>query len=358
MSESNVKFSEAEAIDFHARGRPGKIEIIASKPMATQRDLSLAYSPGVAVPVEEIAANPDRAYDLTAKGNLVAVISNGTAILGLGNLGALASKPVMEGKAVLFKRFADVDSIDIEVATEDPQRFIDAVELMEPTFGGINLEDIKAPECFIIEQTLSWDDPLLTTRVNGLAALTLMDAARRLQERRGREVRVLQPSSAEIFGEPAASPQDERTPIRPVSPYGASKAFAHHVAGVERCGPVEDVVRGVVHERETVLTGESGEGRGAGGVRGPGGDAALGGLGGVDGGVRRCVEDDGVLVPRPGVDGRAVGEVERGEQAGERAVVRDVGCVLGHGSSAWRVRLRAAGRPADRTGASSSLDTP
>ena len=154
MSESNVKFTEAEALDFHARGRPGKIEIIASKPMATQRDLSLAYSPGVAIPVEAIAADPAKAYDYTAKGNLVAVISNGTAILGLGNLGALASKPVMEGKAVLFKRFADVDSIDIELATEDVQRFIDAVELMEPTFGGINLEDIKAPECFIIEQAL------------------------------------------------------------------------------------------------------------------------------------------------------------------------------------------------------------
>ena len=154
MSESNVKFTEAEALDFHSRGRPGKIEIIASKPMATQRDLSLAYSPGVAVPVLAIAEDPGKAYDLTAKGNLVAVISNGTAILGLGNLGALASKPVMEGKAVLFKRFADVDSIDIELATEDVNRFIDAVELMEPSFGGINLEDIKAPECFIIEQTL------------------------------------------------------------------------------------------------------------------------------------------------------------------------------------------------------------
>ena len=124
MSESNVKFTEAEALDFHSRGRPGKIEIIASKPMATQRDLSLAYSPGVAVPVEEIAADPGKAYDYTAKGNLVAVISNGTAILGLGNLGALASKPVMEGKAVLFKRFADVDSIDLEVDTEDAERFI------------------------------------------------------------------------------------------------------------------------------------------------------------------------------------------------------------------------------------------
>ncbi|HEY9554414.1 NADP-dependent malic enzyme [Allosphingosinicella sp.] len=155
MSEgSNVKFSEAEALAFHSEGRPGKIEIVASKPMATQRDLSLAYSPGVAVPVRAIAADPAAAYDYTAKGNLVAVISNGTAILGLGNLGALASKPVMEGKAVLFKRFADVDSIDIELATEDADRFIDAVALMEPSFGGINLEDIAAPSCFIIEQAL------------------------------------------------------------------------------------------------------------------------------------------------------------------------------------------------------------
>jgi len=151
---SNVKFSEAEALAFHSEGRPGKIEIIASKPMATQRDLSLAYSPGVAVPVRAIAEDPATAYDYTAKGNLVAVISNGTAILGLGNLGALASKPVMEGKAVLFKRFADVDSIDIELATEDPDKFIEAVALMEPSFGGINLEDIGAPECFVIEQAL------------------------------------------------------------------------------------------------------------------------------------------------------------------------------------------------------------
>ncbi|RJF93596.1 NADP-dependent malic enzyme [Sphingomonas cavernae] len=155
MSEgSNVKFSEKEALLFHSHGRPGKIEIIASKPMATQRDLSLAYSPGVAVPVRAIAEDPATAYDYTAKGNLVAVISNGTAILGLGNLGALASKPVMEGKAVLFKRFADVDSIDLEVDTEDTDAFVNAVALLEPSFGGINLEDIKAPECFIIEQQL------------------------------------------------------------------------------------------------------------------------------------------------------------------------------------------------------------
>src|SRR5437868_6737434 len=154
MSESNVKYTEAEALEFHSRGRPGKIEIVATKPMATQRDLSLAYSPGVAAPVRSIAKDPACAYDFTAKGNLVAVISNGTAILGLGNLGALASKPVMEGKAVLFKRFADVDAIDIEVKTEDAQRFVDCVELLESSFGGINLEDIAAPDCFIIEQTL------------------------------------------------------------------------------------------------------------------------------------------------------------------------------------------------------------
>lgn len=152
--ESSVQFSDREALLFHSEGRPGKIEIIASKPLTTQRDLALAYSPGVAIPVQAIADDPATAYDYTAKGNLVAVISNGTAILGMGNLGALASKPVMEGKAVLFKRFADVDAIDIELKTEDVDRIIDAIELMEPSFGGINLEDIKAPECFIIEQTL------------------------------------------------------------------------------------------------------------------------------------------------------------------------------------------------------------
>jgi malate dehydrogenase (oxaloacetate-decarboxylating)(NADP+) len=152
--DNKVQFSDREALFYHSTGRPGKVEIIASKPMATQRDLSLAYSPGVAAPVRAIAADPATAYDYTSKGNLVAVISNGTAILGLGNLGALASKPVMEGKAVLFKRFADVDSIDLEVATEDTEAFINAVALLEPSFGGINLEDIKAPECFIIEQAL------------------------------------------------------------------------------------------------------------------------------------------------------------------------------------------------------------
>ena len=146
--------TEQEALDFHAQGRPGKLEIVPTKPMATQRDLSLAYSPGVAVPVKAIAADPGTAYDYTTRGNMVAVITNGTAILGLGNLGALAAKPVMEGKSVLFKRFADVDSIDLEVDTENVDEFINSVRYLGPSFGGINLEDIKAPDCFIIEQRL------------------------------------------------------------------------------------------------------------------------------------------------------------------------------------------------------------
>ncbi len=146
--------SPQEALHFHAMGRPGKLEINPTKPMATQRDLSLAYSPGVAVPVKAIHEDPGKAFDYTTKGNMVAVISNGTAILGLGNLGALASKPVMEGKSVLFKRFADVDSIDLEIDTEDADAFINCVRYLGPSFGGINLEDIKAPECFIIEQRL------------------------------------------------------------------------------------------------------------------------------------------------------------------------------------------------------------
>ena len=146
--------SDEEALEFHSRGRPGKLEITPTKPMATQRDLSLAYSPGVAVPVRAIADDPDSAFDYTTRGNMVAVITNGTAILGLGNLGALASKPVMEGKAVLFKRFADIDSIDLEIDSEDIDTVINAVRYLGPSFGGINLEDIKAPDCFIIEQSL------------------------------------------------------------------------------------------------------------------------------------------------------------------------------------------------------------
>lgn len=152
--ESGPMVSNEEALDFHAGAKPGKLEIMPTKPMETQRDLSLAYSPGVAVPVRAIAEDPDCAFDYTTRGNMVAVISNGTAILGLGNLGALASKPVMEGKSVLFKRFADVDSIDLEVDTDDIDEFVNAVKHLGPSFGGINLEDIKAPDCFIIEQTL------------------------------------------------------------------------------------------------------------------------------------------------------------------------------------------------------------
>ncbi len=149
-----LAFTDREALQFHQMGRPGKIEIVATKPMATQRDLSLAYSPGVAVPVRAIAEDPSRAFDYTIRGNLVAVITNGTAILGLGNLGALAAKPVMEGKAVLFKRFADVDSIDLEVDTENVDEFVNCVRFLGPSFGGINLEDIRAPDCFIIESRL------------------------------------------------------------------------------------------------------------------------------------------------------------------------------------------------------------
>ncbi|NBN65612.1 NADP-dependent malic enzyme [Microvirga tunisiensis] len=152
--KTGISFTEQEALLFHQEGKPGKLEITPTKPMATQRDLSLAYSPGVAVPVRAIAEDPSRAFDYTTRGNLVAVISNGTAILGLGNLGALASKPVMEGKSVLFKRFADVDSIDLEVDTEEVDAFINSVRYLGPSFGGINLEDIKAPDCFIIEQRL------------------------------------------------------------------------------------------------------------------------------------------------------------------------------------------------------------
>ena len=170
---AKTKLTREDALAFHLQPTPGKWEINATVPMTTQRDLSLAYSPGVAFPCEDIAADPAVAYDYTNKGNLVAVISNGTAVLGLGNLGALASKPVMEGKAVLFKRFADVNSIDIELDTEDPDAFCNAVRLMGPTFGGINLEDIKAPECFIIEQRLKeeMDIPVFHDDQHGTAVI-------------------------------------------------------------------------------------------------------------------------------------------------------------------------------------------
>src|SRR6187397_3538007 len=151
MSTSKIK---QEALDYHSQGRPGKIEVVPTKPYSTQRDLSLAYSPGVAEPCLQIAENREDVYKYTAKGNLVAVISNGTAVLGLGNIGPEASKPVMEGKAVLFKKYAGIDSFDIEIDETDPEAFIKIVKSLEPTFGGINLEDIKASECFKIETEL------------------------------------------------------------------------------------------------------------------------------------------------------------------------------------------------------------
>jgi malate dehydrogenase (oxaloacetate-decarboxylating)(NADP+) len=170
-----TRLSDQEALDFHSRGRPGKLEVLATKPMATQRDLSLAYSPGVAVPVQHIAADPSKAFDYTTRGNMVAVITNGTAILGLGNLGALAAKPVMEGKAALFKRFADIDSVDLEIDTENVEEFIGAVRYLGPSFGGINLEDIRAPDCFVIERRLRelMDIPVFHDDQHGTAIIAL-----------------------------------------------------------------------------------------------------------------------------------------------------------------------------------------
>ena len=155
MKKNKIEhYSDKEALEFHNSNKSGKIEIISSKPMTTKRDLALAYSPGVAVPVKEISKNPELAYDYTTKGNLVAVISNGSAILGLGNLGSLASKPVMEGKAVLFKRFADINAIDLEIESNNPDEIINSIKNFAVSFGGINLEDIAAPDCFIIEKKL------------------------------------------------------------------------------------------------------------------------------------------------------------------------------------------------------------
>ncbi len=167
-------YSDKEALDFHIKGKSGKIEINSSKPLTTKRDLSLAYSPGVAAPVKEISKNPNSVYDYTSKGNLVAVISNGSAILGLGNLGSLASKPVMEGKSVLFKRFADIDSIDIEVNSNNTNSIIETIKNISGTFGGINLEDIAAPDCFIIEQKLKevLDIPIFHDDQHGTAIIT------------------------------------------------------------------------------------------------------------------------------------------------------------------------------------------
>src|SRR5436305_11530768 len=182
---SSKKISREDALSYHARGRKGKVQVVPTKPTSTQRDLSLAYSPGVADPCQEIAKDPLLAYEYTAKGNLVGVISNGTAVLGLGNIGALAGKPVMEGKGVLFKRFADIDVFDIELNTLDPQEIIRTCQLLEPTFGGINLEDIKAPECFLIEETLRrtmkipvfHDDQHGTAIISGAALLNALELA-------------------------------------------------------------------------------------------------------------------------------------------------------------------------------------
>src|SRR6266702_1581274 len=176
-----------DALDYHSSGRKGKIEVISSKPCLTSRDLSLAYSPGVAEPCLEIEKNPEDAYKYTAKGNLIAVVSSGTAVLGLGNLGALAGKPVMEGKGILFKRFADIDVFDIELDTEDPDEIIKACQLLEPTFGGINLEDIKAPECFYIEETLKktmkipvfHDDQHGTAIISGAALINALEVVQK-----------------------------------------------------------------------------------------------------------------------------------------------------------------------------------
>ena len=168
-------YTDKEALEFHSYKKPGKIEIIASKNMITKRDLALAYSPGVAVPVRKISENPEAAYDYTSKGNLVAVISNGSAILGMGDLGALASKPVMEGKAVLFKRFADIDSIDLEIDSKDSNEIINSIKNFAPSFGGINLEDIAAPDCFVIEEKLKQilDIPVFHDDQHGTAIITL-----------------------------------------------------------------------------------------------------------------------------------------------------------------------------------------
>ncbi|MBS7343396.1 MAG: NADP-dependent malic enzyme, partial [Parabacteroides sp.] len=169
-----AKVTKEDALRYHAEGKPGKIEVIPTKPYSTQADLSLAYSPGVAEPCLEIQKNPLDAYKYTAKGNLVAVISNGTAVLGLGNIGAMAGKPVMEGKGLLFKIFAGIDVFDIEVDEKDPQKFIETVKAIAPTFGGINLEDIKAPECFEIETRLKneLDIPVMHDDQHGTAIIS------------------------------------------------------------------------------------------------------------------------------------------------------------------------------------------
>src|SRR6478672_3288645 len=180
-----------QALEYHASGRPGKIEVVPTKETKTQRDLSMAYSPGVAEPCKEIARQVDDVYQYTTKGNLVGVISNGTAVLGLGDIGASASKPVMEGKGVLFKIFADIDVFDIEINEKDPEKFVEIVAALEPTFGGINLEDIKAPECFFIEKKLKerlqipvmHDDQHGTAIISSAALLNALEIQRKKIEK-------------------------------------------------------------------------------------------------------------------------------------------------------------------------------
>jgi malate dehydrogenase (oxaloacetate-decarboxylating)(NADP+) len=183
MNDRSNKMLAQEALQMHASGRPGKVEIHATKPLTTQRDLTLAYSPGVAAPCLEIYRDPTLAYDYTARGNVVGVITNGTAVLGLGNIGALAAKPVMEGKSVLFKRFADIDGINLEVDTQDVDEFVNCVRYLGKAFGGINLEDIKAPECFIIEQRLRelLDIPVFHDDQHGTAIITAAGLINALQ---------------------------------------------------------------------------------------------------------------------------------------------------------------------------------
>jgi malate dehydrogenase (oxaloacetate-decarboxylating)(NADP+) len=195
MDTGKINATEDEALQFHAGGRPGKLSIAPHKPLVTQRDLSLAYSPGVAYPCLRIQKDPSAAFDYTSKGNFVAVVSNGTAVLGLGDLGALAAKPVMEGKAALFKRFADIDSIDLEIDTKDVDEFVNCVRFLHPSFGGINLEDIRAPECFVIEERLRelLDIPVFHDDQHGTAIVVLAALANALRvvEKDAAEVKVV-----------------------------------------------------------------------------------------------------------------------------------------------------------------------
>ena len=227
--------TKEEALRYHADGRPGKIKLVPTKPTVTQKDLSLAYSPGVAEPCREIAKHPADAYRYTAKGNLVAVISNGSAVLGLGNIGALAGKPVMEGKGVLFKRFADIDVFDIEIDSEDPQEIIRTCELISPTFGGINLEDIRAPECFEIEEALkeSLDIPVFHDDQHGTAIISAAAFlnALELTKRRIEDARVVfagaGAAGVDVTGSDGASGPETRKYPAPATRTSTIRAYGH-----------------------------------------------------------------------------------------------------------------------------------